>query len=132
MLDGLTEFAYMRRVTTKVDVFSFGIVVMEVLMKRRPTGLTGKDGSPISLRQLVEEALANGINGLLQVLDPVITKNLTREEEELDQVITKNLTKEEEALKQLFQIAFSCTNPNPEERPNMNEVLSYLQKISAR
>ncbi|KAJ6367927.1 hypothetical protein OIU78_000491 [Salix suchowensis] len=122
----------MRRVTTKVDVFSFGIVVMEVLMKRRPTGLTGKDGSPISLRQLVEEALANGINGLLQVLDPVITKNLTREEEALDPVITKSLTKEEEALEQLFQIAFSCTNPNPEERPNMNEVLSYLQKISAR
>ena len=132
MLDGLTEFAYMRRVTTKVDVFSFGIVVMEVLMKRRPTGLTDKDGFPISLRQLAEEALANGINGLLQVLDPVFTKNFTREEEALDPVITKNLTKEEEALKQLFQIAFSCTNPNPEERPNMNEVLSYLQKISAR
>lgn len=117
MLDGLTEFAYMRRVTTKVDVFSFGIVVMEVLMKRRPTGLTDKDGLPISLRQLVERALANGIDGLLQVLDPVITMNLTNEEE---------------ALEQLFQIAFSCTNPNPEDRPNMNEVLSCLQKISAR
>lgn len=111
------EFAYMRRATPKVDVFSFGVVVMEVLVKRRPTGLTDKDGLPISLRQLVERALANGIDGLLQVLDPVIAKNLP---------------KEEEALEQLFQIAFSCTNPNPEDRPDMKEVLSCLQKISAR
>lgn len=104
----------MRKVTTKVDVFSFGIIMMEFLMKRRPTGLTDEDGSPISLRQLVEKALANGINGVLQILDPVITMNVA---------------KEEETLEELFKLTLFCTNPNPEDRLNMNEVLSSLEKL---
>lgn len=111
---GLAEFAYMRKVTTKVDVFSFGIILMEFLTKRRPTQLTEEDGVPISLSQVIEKALGNGINGLLQVLDPIIAMNIS---------------KEEETMVELFNLALSCTNPNPDDRPNMNEVLSSLEKL---
>ena len=111
----LTEFAYMRKVTTKVDVFSFGILVMEFLTKQRPTGLEEEDGCPVSLSQLIEKALSNGTNGILQVLDPVIARNVS---------------KEEETLVELFKLALSCTNPNPDDRPNMDEVLSSLKKLS--
>ncbi|XWS19812.1 hypothetical protein CRYUN_Cryun31cG0048500 [Craigia yunnanensis] len=71
-----------RNVTTKVDDFSFGMVVMEFLTKRRPTGLMEEDGLPVSLRQLVEKVLASGIKGILQVLDPMLALNVSREQME--------------------------------------------------
>lgn len=111
------EFAYMRNVTTKVDVFSFGIVVMEFLTKQRPTGLMEEDGQPVSLRQRVEKSLATGTKGVLQVLDPMLASN--------------DSNKQMEAVEELFKLALFCTSPNPEERPNMNEVLSILSKLKA-
>ena len=111
----LLEFAYMREVTTKVDVFSFGIILIELLTKRRPTGLKEEDGLPISLRQLVEKAIADGINGILKITDPTLAMNISKEQVQV--------------LEELFKLALICTNPNPEDRTNMNEVLSTLLKL---
>lgn len=108
----------MRTVATKVDVFSFGIVVMEFLTKRRPTGLDAENGlSPISLRQLVEKAVANGINGVRQITDPRLVLCIYEEQEQY------------QVLEELFKLALACTSSNPEDRPNMNEVLSTLPKL---
>ena len=108
----------MRTVATKVDVFSFGIVVMEFLTKRRPTGLDDENGlSPISLRQLVEKAVANGINGVRQITDPMLVLSICEEQEQY------------QVLEELFKLALACTSSNPEDRPNMNEVLSTLPKL---
>lgn len=93
------EFAYMRKVTTKVDVFSFGIIVMEFLIKQRPTGLMEENGLPMSLHQLVEKALANGIKNILQVLDPMLASNISKEQEEI--------------AEELLKLALVCSNPNP-------------------
>lgn len=104
----------MGKVTTKVDVFSFGIILMEFLTKKRPTATIEADGLPVSLQQLVERALANGKEGLIQVLDPVLV---------LDH------SKEQTRLEELLKLAVSCTDQNPENRPDMNEVLSTLLKL---
>lgn len=108
----------MTKVTTKVDIFSYGIIVMEFLTKRRPTGLIEEDGLPISLRQLVEKALANGENDLHRIVDPMLALNISKDHEEL--------------LKELLEIALLCTQPNPEDRPDINKVLSILLKLSKR
>ncbi|KAK9267205.1 hypothetical protein L1049_009625 [Liquidambar formosana] len=110
------EFAYMRKVTTEVDVFSFGVIAMEFLTKQRPTGLTEENGLPITLSQLIEKALADGVKRLLQVLDPTLASNVSKEQEEI--------------IEDLLKLALSCTNPDPEDRPDMNEVLSSLLKLS--
>lgn len=102
----------MRNVTTKVDVFSFGIVVMEFLTKRRPTGLNEEHGLPVSLRQLVEKAVSDGIKGILQITDPTVVPK-----------------QQEEVLQEVYKLALVCTYPNPEDRPNMNEVLSTLLRL---
>ncbi|XP_057948220.1 LRR receptor-like serine/threonine-protein kinase FLS2 [Malania oleifera] len=112
------EFAYMRKVTTKVDVFSFGIIVMEFLTKRRPIGLTQEDGLPITLHQLVEISLQCGRNRLLEIVDLDLASSIFDE-------------KHVEIIEELLQLALSCTCPEPEERPHMCEVLSFLLKLKA-
>lgn len=105
----------MRKVTTKVDVFSFGVVVMEFLTGRRPTGLEEENGLPITLPQLVQKSLENGINSVLQIIDPLLASNVS---------------KNEGVVEDLLKLAFSCTCPVPEDRPDMDQVLSFLSKVS--
>lgn len=108
----------MTKVSTKVDIFSFGTIVMEFLTKQRPTRLTEEDGLPISLRQLVEKALENGRKGLHHILDPMLVQNIIKEHEEVRE--------------ELLKLALFCTHPNPEDRPDINEVLSILLKLKRR
>lgn len=108
----------MSKVTTKVDVFSFGVIVMELLTKQRPTGLIEDEGVPISLRQLVERALENGTGRLLQILDPVLVLNVSKNQEEV--------------LEELLKLALFCTSPTPESRPDMKAVLSTLLKLKGK
>ncbi|KAK7399771.1 hypothetical protein VNO78_10961 [Psophocarpus tetragonolobus] len=109
------EFAYMGKVTTKADVFSFGIIVMECLTKRRPTELSEEDGLPIPLREVVTKALANGKEQVANIVDPLLTWNVIDNHDEL--------------LSEFIRLSLCCTLPDPEHRPYMNEVLSSLVKL---
>lgn len=104
----------MMKVTTKVDVFSFGIIIMEMMTKRRPTGVAADDGSPLTLSQLVHQALGHGINGLDQIMDPHLTSSMSNNHEELEG---------------LLHLALSCSSPDPENRPDMEQVLASLSKF---
>lgn len=88
---------------------------MEFLTGRRPTGLDEENGLPITLSQLVEKALENGINGILQLIDPLLAPNIS---------------KNHGVVEDLLKLAVSCTCPVPEDRPRMEEILSSLSKLS--
>ncbi|KAL2930794.1 LRR receptor-like serine/threonine-protein kinase FLS2 [Bienertia sinuspersici] len=107
------EFAYMRTLTTKVDIFSFGVIIMEFLTKQRPTSLAEEGGSPVTLSHHVEMALAE--DKPLYVIDSDLTSSMTRNEEEI--------------VKQLLQLALFCTSKTPEHRPHINSVLSCIMKL---
>ena len=107
----------MRKVTTKVDVFSFGIIVMEFITRKRPTGFTEEDELQITLPQLVFQALSRGINELIEIVDPDLNSNFSTKQG---------------IIEQLLKLALCCTRMDPEERPNMNEVLSSLSRISKK
>lgn len=108
----------MRKVTTKVDVFSFGIVVMELLTRQRPTALFREDKTPITFHQLAESALAKGTGGIVQILDSALASNVTKQQQEM--------------LGGVVELAHSCTSPNPADRPDMSEILATLLKIQAK
>lgn len=89
--------------------------MMEFLTRRHPTGLSEENnGLPITLAQLVQKALAE--ERLLQVMDPNLASIVF---------------KKQEVVEELFRLALSCTWPDPEDRPDMDEVLSSLSKFSS-
>ncbi|ONK78499.1 uncharacterized protein A4U43_C02F19420 [Asparagus officinalis] len=63
------EFAYMRNVITKVNVFSFGIVMMELFTRIRQTGTFEHDGEHISLQEFVEKSFQGGVDAVLSIVD---------------------------------------------------------------
>nr|GMD32678.1 MDIS1-interacting receptor like kinase 2-like [Ipomoea batatas] len=100
------EFAYTREVTEKCDVYSFGVLALEVIMGKHPGDLiTSIFSSSIST--------AHGILLLKDVLDSRLSTPTKQEEEELILVA---------------KIAAACLNMNPQCRPSMQQVSVLLSK----
>ncbi|KAI3820855.1 hypothetical protein L1987_08405 [Smallanthus sonchifolius] len=94
------------------DVYSFGILMLEVVTSRRPNWpIKSENGEEI---RLVEWAAK------------MVSQN--REIKMLDHGISKEDLKEEEVL-EFFEIAMSCTKEQPKLRPTMNEVVKSLNQM---
>jgi len=105
----------MRTVSPKADVFSFGVLMMELFTKRRPTGTIEEGGVPLTLQQYVDNALSRGLDGVLDVLDPDM------------KVATEG---ELSTAADVLSLALSCAAFEPADRPDMDSVLSALLEMS--
>ncbi|ESW30121.1 hypothetical protein PHAVU_002G126600, partial [Phaseolus vulgaris] len=93
-------------VSTDGDMYSFGILLLEMLKGRRPIDEIFEDGQ--HLHTFVESSLPDN---LLQVLDPSIVLN--QEEEQNSQNLTPTV---EKCIVSLFKIGLVCSMESPKER----------------
>nr|XP_027088252.1 receptor kinase-like protein Xa21 isoform X1 [Coffea arabica] len=100
-------------VSTKCDVYSYGIMLMEMLTRKRPNDEMF-DGN-LSLRGWVCGSIANAIMDILDV-------NLIRSNEEY-------ATQELECLSSIMKVALNCSKESPNERSNMEYALAALNHI---
>ncbi|PKI73368.1 hypothetical protein CRG98_006306 [Punica granatum] len=105
------EYAVMGKITTKVDVFSYGVVLMELL-----TGLTALDESrPEESRYLAEWfwRIKSSKEKLTKALDGAVEAN----EETL------------ESISIVADLASLCTAREPNHRPDMGHVVNALTPL---
>ncbi|GAB4843819.1 hypothetical protein Ancab_013781 [Ancistrocladus abbreviatus] len=98
------------KLTQKCDVYSFGIMMMEMLTGQLPDAEPEKGG----------KGLEN------------IVKKVFREERPLSEIIDPALLQEVHAKKQVlatFHIALKCTEADPELRPRMRTVSECLDQV---
>ncbi|CAA7406948.1 unnamed protein product [Spirodela intermedia] len=103
------EYLQTNQLTPKSDVFSFGVLLIEILSGRRPVDR----GRPADERLTVKWAFKKFNEGRVrQIMDPLLR-------EEVD----------EDVLSQLFTLAFRCAASTRGRRPAMNEVCQQLWAI---
>ncbi|XP_021771395.1 probable L-type lectin-domain containing receptor kinase S.7 [Chenopodium quinoa] len=101
------EYLQYGKATEKTDVFSYGIVVLEVACGRQPIERVTGDENVVNLVDWVWGLHSQG--RLLEAADP-------RLKGEFD----------EAQMKKLLLVGLSCANPDCLERPNMRRVLQIL------
>ncbi|KAL8041012.1 hypothetical protein ABFX02_10G137200 [Erythranthe guttata] len=112
-------------VSTKGDVYSYGIMLMEVLTRRKPTDeLFGENRS---LRHWVKAAY--NTNSLIEVIDA----NLFQEEENGLLLLKINshhniIT----CLSSVIELSLDCSKKAPQDRINMKDAVVRLIKIKQR
>ncbi|KAM7250682.1 hypothetical protein ACFE04_022565 [Oxalis oulophora] len=104
--EALHEYMQSGRATEKTDVYSFGVLVLEVLSGKRPT-----DAS------FIEKGL--NVVGWLNFL---ISENRRRD------IIDLNCEGvQSESFDALLSVAIQCVSSNPEDRPTMHRVIQLLE-----
>uniref|UniRef100_A0A2N9ET46 Protein kinase domain-containing protein n=1 Tax=Fagus sylvatica TaxID=28930 RepID=A0A2N9ET46_FAGSY len=99
------EYARTSRLTEKSDVYSYGVVLLELL-----TGRKAVDNES-NLHHLILSKTAN--NAVMETVDPEITATC----------------KDLGAIKKVFQLALLCTKRQPLDRPTMHEVTRVLGSL---
>ncbi|XP_023755604.1 leucine-rich repeat receptor-like protein kinase TDR [Lactuca sativa] len=108
------EYAYTLQVDEKSDIYSFGVLLMELISGRRS----------------VESEFGEGNS----IVDWVRSKIKSKEgaKEVLDKNAGSSCSSVREEMMCLLKIALLCTSRNPPDRPSMRDVVSMLQEAKPK
>lgn len=94
--------------TFMADVYSFGILMLEIATQRRPNWPVKMDGREVGLAEWARKMLAN--NRHMDMVDSKVARE----------------TLDEEKVHEYFRIACMCANEAKRERPAMRDVVALL------
>ncbi|KAL2320811.1 hypothetical protein Fmac_029780 [Flemingia macrophylla] len=105
------ENGYSKKASEQLDIYSFGVVLLELVSGRQAEQTESSDSLDIVKWVRRKVNITNGVN---QVLDPKISQTYHRE------------------MIGALDIALRCTSVVPEKRPSMVEVVRGLQSLEPR
>ncbi|KAI3821353.1 hypothetical protein L1987_08919 [Smallanthus sonchifolius] len=111
------EWVFMLRITSKVDVFSYGVVVLEMITGRGPGGkkqTTDENGE-------TEPGVVQWVRGRARRLDR------SGSESWVEDIVNGSVSGEFDprVMENLVRIALKCAEDDMENRPTMSKVVSY-------
>ncbi|KAL5544556.1 hypothetical protein UlMin_008340 [Ulmus minor] len=106
------EYGQTWQATTKGDVYSYGVLAMELATGRRAV-----DGGEECLVEWAKRVVGNGHHGFNRAVIPVAVMG------------SGQLLDGAEEMAELLRLGIKCTAESPQARPNMKEVLGILIKI---
>ncbi|PWA27938.1 Apple-like protein [Artemisia annua] len=105
-------------ITSKVDVFSYGVVMLEMITGRSPARMHQADDENCK----TEHGLINWVRDNIQEFDG------SRKESWLDKIVDPSISSEYDrcTLENLVKIALQCAEEDREARPSMSQVVDML------
>lgn len=124
------ELAYMGKVSRKSDVFSFGIMLLEVFTGKRPTNAMFVGES--NLRHRVSEAfparLIDIVDDKLLLGEEISTRGF-HDQTNIISSASPSTSCKSNFLVSTFELGLECSSKSPDERPSMSEIIVRLKNI---
>eukprot|EP00257_Ricinus_communis_P019151 XP_015578060.1 leucine-rich repeat receptor-like protein kinase TDR [Ricinus communis] len=108
------EYAYTLQVDEKSDIYSFGVVLMEIISGKRSVDAEFGDGNSIVDWVRSKIKTKDGVNDIL------------------DKNAGASIASVREEMMQMLRIALLCTSRNPADRPSMRDVVLMLQEAKPK
>lgn len=108
------EYAYTLKVDEKTDIYSFGVVLLELLTGRRP--IESEFGDSANIVEWVRGKVRSK-TGIVDALDANVGATCSTVQEEMLLVL---------------RIALLCTSKCPRDRPSMRDVVTMLAEAKPR
>ena len=127
MLCAIAEYGMGNEVSIYGDVYSYGILLLEMFTGKRPTNNIFHDS--LSLRDFVKETLPEQI---IDIIDPAVLEERQKGEGRMNDTCNGNQNgsfKIHECLILILGIGVACSTEIPRERMNINAVVVGLLSI---
>ncbi|KAK9910387.1 hypothetical protein M0R45_034352 [Rubus argutus] len=118
------EYGMGSEVSTYGDVYSFGILLLEMFTMKRPTDNMFTDGW--NLHKFVKTALPERV---LEIVDSLLLEGITNIVDEAPNQSSVRAQKIEECLNLIFGIGIACSVESPTNRKEISDVPSELYSI---
>ncbi|KAL5132758.1 Vacuolar-sorting receptor 1 [Glycine soja] len=139
------EWVYNLSITSKVDVYSYGIVVLEMITGRSPT--TGTQITELEAESYHHERLVTWVREkrkkgsevgscwVDQIVDPALGSNYERNEMEILATVALECVEEDKNARPsmsqiLATVALECVEEDKNARPSMSQVAEKLQRYA--
>ncbi|KAI3721125.1 hypothetical protein L2E82_32129 [Cichorium intybus] len=117
------EYGLGSEMTTSGDVYSFGILLLEVMTGKRPTDGIFNEG--LSLHKFAQMALPDHVTDIID--DSLL--NFLQEDATPKHPVLANAKKIEECMASTIKTGVSCSVDSPPHRMNITNVVHELQRI---
>lgn len=113
------------KVSTEGDVYSYGIILLEMLTMKRPTDEVFNDG--FTIRKYVEASLS----GIQKIIDPSLIPHMRVDHTDYTPQVQDygTISSVESCILRLLKLGLLCSEESPKDRPRMETVYSEVITI---